>query len=104
MGTIAVEVILHDRLTAVHVPLGPQDSGVVIEVIGSTVRIQAGDLDGVAELYTFLSNVASLVATHPDAQAGRSALRQRIGEVLSDNGVAGVTEDLLDALTAQVIS
>lgn len=104
MSTIGMEVILHSKLAAVHVPLGPDDTGVVIEVVGSTVRIQAGDLSGVAELYTFLDNVAALVGAHPDAQAGRATLRQRINEVLSDNGVAGVTEDLLDALTAQVIS
>lgn len=104
MSPIGMEVILHSKLTAVHIPLGPDDGGVVIEVIGSRVKIQAGDLDGVAELYNVLNNVTSLVGTHPDAQAGRETLRQRIGEVLSDNGVAGVTEDLLDALTAQVIS
>lgn len=104
MTAIGVEVILHSKEHVAYVPLGPEDAGVVIQAVGQGVRIQAGDLSGISELYNVLNNVTSLVAAHPDSQAGRGALRERIGDVLTHYGVDGVTENLLDDLASQVIS
>ena len=102
---LPVEVIFHDEVEEiVLVPLGPTTPGLIAEKVGSVLRVQCGQLEGIEDLHRFLLHLTAEVGRHPDSHRNREQLRAQRRAILARAGAGEVDDDVLDELASQVIS